>query len=305
MNIESVSHSYGRVRALDDVTFAIEPGITGLIGVNGAGKTTLLKLILGILPLQKGRILFDGSATHPISREMRARIGYVPEVPAIDTALSITENLQFFIGILKAEGYHTSDVDDTLRMVGLESVRSRRGSGLSRGMQQRLTIAQTLVTTRDFFVLDEPMAHLDPLGRIEVARLIQSRAKEGATIVISTHILSDLEICDRIAVLDRGQLLYAGPVKELRDRYAALHSQWTIETDHPQELAALLKSSLDGVVVENISDLSVSVTGVNAGMKSSLFRILSQSQNIDIRSFIDGLPRLEDLLLRILEEKKR
>ncbi|NWF94821.1 MAG: ABC transporter ATP-binding protein [Candidatus Thorarchaeota archaeon] len=304
ISVDALSFSYGRTRALDNVSFSIEPGVTGIVGVNGAGKTTLLKLILGLLQPQKGRVLLDGLPVHPMSSDVRSRIGFVPEVPPVDRELSVTEYTRFFKGLMDAYGFPTHDVIETLRVVGFASVEHRNTDRLSRGMMQRLSLAQALLAPRDLLVLDEPMAHLDPLGRIDFRRLMQTRAAEGATIVISTHILADLEACDSIMVLNHGRLLYSGPVMDLRRKYAVSEGCWTIETDQPEELAAQLKSSLGGVRVEHVSDSVLTVRGGNAEMKRTLFQILSQDHTIEIHRFIDGLPTLEDLLLRILEAKR-
>ncbi len=229
----------GRRRALDRLTLAIEPGGTfGLLGPNGAGKSTTLKLLLGLIFPTSGRVRLLNR--DPGDASARSRVGYLPEQPYFYDHLTAWEFLNYtatLFGLSRSE--RRTRAEELLERVGLVSVRDLPVRKYSKGMMQRLGIAQALINDPELIVLDEPMSGLDPLGRREVRDLILELRQTGKTVLFSTHILSDAEsVCDRVAILNRGRLQGCG------DLHSLLHG----------EIAAL-ELVLDSPSAETLYDL--------------------------------------------------
>jgi ABC-2 type transport system ATP-binding protein len=205
-----------RVHAVDDLTLSVNEGeIFGFVGPNGAGKTTTIKMLMGLIfPTSGKAFIFDA----PIPSEAsKARIGYLPEHPAWYEFLTGLEALRFFAklaGVSRSE--ETRRCEDLLALVGLADAADRQIRKYSKGMQQRLGIAQALVGDPAFVVLDEPMSGLDPVGRKEVRDLIVELKRRGKTVFFSTHILPDVEaLCDRVGVIIDGKLRDVGKLDAL------------------------------------------------------------------------------------------
>ncbi len=206
----------GRHRALDRVTFELARGeVFGLLGPNGAGKTTTLKLLTGLLRPTAGRItVFDRSPADP---EARRALGFLPEHPTFYDHLTGEELLRYFAGLCGVPAAdRTARVARLLDRVGLDAARRRPIRQYSKGMVQRLGLAQALVNDPALIILDEPMSGLDPIGRRDVRELILELRDAGRTILFSSHILSDAELlCTRVAILRRGHLVATGATAEL------------------------------------------------------------------------------------------
>jgi ABC-2 type transport system ATP-binding protein len=205
-----------RVHAVDGLTLTVNEGeIFGFVGPNGAGKTTTIKMLMGLIFPTSGKAwIFDA----PIpSQASKARIGYLPEHPAWYEFLTGLEAMRFFArlaGVPRAA--ETSRCEELLALVGLSAAADRQIRKYSKGMQQRLGIAQALVADPAFVVLDEPMSGLDPVGRKEVRDLILELKRRGKTVFFSTHILPDVEaLCDRVGVIIGGKLRDVGKLDAL------------------------------------------------------------------------------------------
>jgi ABC-2 type transport system ATP-binding protein len=244
-----------KVRALDDLSLSVESGqIFGFLGANGAGKTTTLKLLM--------RLIFPTAGTARIlSRDigdvsMHARIGYLPENPYFYDYLTAREFLSY-CGQLFGQDRHTRErrTEDLLARVNLEKKSwDRQLRKFSKGMLQRVGLAQALVNDPEIVFLDEPMSGLDPVGRREVRDLIASLRTQGKTVFMCSHILSDIEVlCDSVAILKSGRLALAGSLEELRTREAS-----TVEIIATGAGAEALKQSLGG---------GVTVTSTASGLR--------------------------------------
>ena len=210
--------SLGRTHALQGVSFEVRQGeIYGLLGPNGAGKTTTLKLILGLLRPDTGRVtIFGRPASEPASRR---RIGFLPENPYFYDYLTAREFLDFYGRLQGIPGSgRAASIAALLELVGLAGVAHRPLRKFSKGMVQRVGMAQALLGDPEFVILDEPMSGLDPIGRREFRDIILSLRKSGRTVFFSSHILQDAEmICDRVGILKEGRLIREGDLDSLLD----------------------------------------------------------------------------------------
>jgi len=212
LEVRGVSKTYASVQAVQDLSFEVCHGeIFGLLGPNGAGKTTTIKAILGLLRPDAGHVTLLGQPSSDV--RVRRRIGYMPEQAYFPDQLSARELLlehALLAGLrLAAARRRTAEV---LERVGLPAARAGdRLRTFSKGMLQRVGLAQALVSDPELVILDEPMSGLDPLGRHLIKSIISELRGQGRTVFFSSHILSDIEdLCDRIGIIHRGCLLYAG-----------------------------------------------------------------------------------------------
>jgi ABC-2 type transport system ATP-binding protein len=214
LDIEHVTKKYKDVVALDDISFTITDGITGILGENGAGKSTIIKILLGLLPPTSGsaRVLGENASS---SVATRARVGYMPEHDCLPSQVSAAEFLTHMAEVsgLPPDMARTRAAD-TLRHAGLFEERYRAIGGYSTGMKQRVKLCQALVHDPAFVFLDEPTAGLDPAGREEMLTLIRKTHREfGISVLFSSHLMADVErTCDRIIVLRAGHLVHSGEV---------------------------------------------------------------------------------------------
>ncbi len=205
-----------KAKAVDDIDFEIRPGeIVGLLGPNGSGKSTTVKMLLGLLYPSTGKLSVLGRS--PRAVETKRMIGYLPEESYLYKYLTAEETLDFFgslFNLSKAE--RRRRIDQLLDMVGLAHARKRRVGEFSKGMARRIGLAQAMINDPEFLILDEPTSGLDPLGSKEVKDLILTLKKRGKTVLMTSHLLSDVEdVCDRIFILYGGRIRAAGSIDEL------------------------------------------------------------------------------------------
>jgi len=205
-----------KARAVDNVSFEVRRGeVFGLLGPNGSGKSTTVKMLLGLLFATKGHIeVFGHSPQHVATK---SRIGYLPEESYLYRYLDSDETLDFFGNLFDLEpGDRKKRAEQLLDMVGLSKARRRQVGEFSKGMQRRIGLAQALINDPDLVILDEPTAGLDPLGCREVKDLILALARRGKTVILSSHLLSDVEdVCDRVVIYYGGKIQAMGTLKEL------------------------------------------------------------------------------------------
>jgi ABC-2 type transport system ATP-binding protein len=212
----AVSKRYANgVLGLDAVTLEVPTGgALALVGQNGAGKSTLMKLVLGLLLPTSGRVVVLG---HARVERAHGRLGYLPEGPAPEPGLAGRDWLRHLGRVAGLRDVHAR-VERALEEVDLVAAAGRRMSGYSRGMMQRVALAQALLGEPELLILDEPTAGLDPESRWRIREVVRARRAAGATVVMSSHDLAEVEtLCDTVAVIHRGRLLAAAPLAELRD----------------------------------------------------------------------------------------
>jgi ABC-2 type transport system ATP-binding protein len=214
VQVTGLTHDYGEVVALKNLDIQIPAGITGLVGANGAGKTTLLRILLGLIHPTEGNasVLGHDSESEPL--EVRSRVGYMPEGECIPDDLTAAEFVAYtaqLAGLPKSESKRRAS--ETLFLVGLAEERFRFLGDFSTGMKQRVKLAQALVHDPDLILLDEPASGLDPKGRDQMLALIRRLGELGLNIVMSSHVLTDIEqTCEWVVMLDGGKLLKSGPL---------------------------------------------------------------------------------------------
>src|SRR4051794_16007646 len=202
--------------AVRELNLAVFPGeVFGFLGPNGAGKTSTMNVLLGFVPPTKGdAFLFGVSVRQPIARQ---RIGYLPELTYYYKFLTAEELLRFYAKIFRISKTQIEGrIDEVLKLVELHEARKRPIRTYSKGMQQRVGLAQALINNPDLLILDEPTSGLDPIGRMKVRQIIQRLKNEGKTVFFSSHELGEVEtVCDRVAILSHGELKTEGRVTDL------------------------------------------------------------------------------------------
>ncbi len=218
---EGLRKRYGRVQALDGIFLRVAPGeILGLIGPNGAGKTTTLRILAGLLAPDEGSVMIDGIDLLRSGREARHFIGYMPEDFGLYNDLRVWEYLDFYADCFGIPGKERPGlIGDLLELVDLTHKRDDFVDGLSRGMRQRLCLAHALIHDPAVLILDEPASGLDPRARVELREILRTLAGQGKSIVISSHILSELaEVCTTLAILHHGRLSATGSLFEIAEQ---------------------------------------------------------------------------------------
>lgn len=238
LTLSHVAKNFGEKQVLRDVSFAVpEHTVFGFVGQNGAGKTTAMKMILGLLAVSGGEILVDGMPVRYGNTPTNRLVGYLPDVPEFYSYMTPAEYLRFcgeISGMPSKEIKNRSE--ELLRLVGLDKEKHRI-KGFSRGMKQRLGVAQALFGRPKLLICDEPTSALDPAGRKELLDILTA-AKEETTVLFSTHILSDVEhICDEMAFLHEGKIVLKGSLDEVRKIRKA--SAVTIEMERPEDAGIL------------------------------------------------------------------
>jgi ABC-2 type transport system ATP-binding protein len=218
ISVSNLSHSFSNHQALSQVSFCVLPKtLHGFVGPNGAGKTTTLKVICTLLKPTWGEVSVFGHSVRADAVAVRKRIGFMPDHFSMYQQMTVFEYLDFFAaayGLPVAQ--RDTVIHDVLTLTDMDGRRNDLISGLSRGMQQRVSLARVLVHDPDLLLLDEPASGLDPRARIELMEILRELRRMGKTIFISSHILSELaELCDSVTIIDRGQVKFSGPMDVL------------------------------------------------------------------------------------------
>src|SRR6058998_2095464 len=240
-----LTRMYGDLLALAGLDLTVSKGdLFGFIGSNGAGKTTTLRILSTFLAPSAGTAQILG---HDVVREadaVRHVIGYMPDFFGVYKDMEVTEYLDFFGACYKIPtAQREKTVNDVLELVGLSEKKGALIGALSRGMQQRLGLARVLIHDPQLLLLDEPASGLDPRARIEMMAILQELQRLGKTIIISSHILSELQtLCNRVAIIEKGRLIYSGPVQGVRDQMSQGRVIWVRVSSDQTHAIELLKA---------------------------------------------------------------
>ena len=303
IELKGLCRSFGTTRAVDDVSFEVPRGsVFGYIGPNGAGKTTSMRILATLELPTAGEAFVEGLSAVNDPDRVRARLGFMPDSFGTYADTNCAEYLDFFArshGLVGRE--RTRRLRWVMDFTGLRSLAYKPIRGLSKGMRQRLCLGRAMIHDPAVLVLDEPAAGLDPRARIELRRIIRSLAAENKTILVSSHILTELaEMCDRVGILEQGRLLATGTFDEIRQTLKQSRDI-VVRIAGPTETAMNLLASLDAV-----QDLRLDEGMIHFGIKGDdqeqimVLRALSDAR-IDVLDYSSRDDSLEDVFLQITQ----
>lgn len=294
IEVNDVTRRYGETVAVDHLSFAVKPGIvTGFLGPNGAGKTTTMRMILGLDNPTSGQVTVNGRSYRDIPAPMR-EVGALLDAKAANGGHTAEQHLRW---IARAGGIPASRIADVLELVGLSEVAGRRVGGFSLGMYQRLGIAVALLGDPETLIFDEPVNGLDPEGIRWIRSLLQRLAGEGRTILLSSHLMSEMEeTADHIIVIGRGKLIADTSLAEFTARSTGSHIR--VVSPQATDLAALLQRSGANVAQ---SDGALIVTGIEA----SLIGQLAATNQIEVHELATRRASLEAAFMELTESSQQ
>lgn len=248
-----------KLRAVDGVSLRVRRGeVFGLLGPNGSGKSTTLKIILGLQSPTAGTCRIFGKSSADVAA--RSRVGFLPEAPYFYGYLSGRELVRFYARMSGVPAEKTEErVEDALSLTGMTAAADRRVKTYSKGMLQRIGVAQAVVHDPDLVILDEPTAGIDPVGSAEIGDAVRAMKARGKTVILCSHLLGQIEeLCDRVAILDRGKLVVAGTLDEVLTQRAKQLAVIGAGTPLTPELAAELRERF-GLNIESVSHPRISL----------------------------------------------
>lgn len=300
LQITDLKKRFGSIEALKGINLNVKKHeVYGFIGKNGAGKTTTIELILDFINRDAGEIVFDGKPVLKGDFLYKDKIGYVPDAPVFPRYLNAREFLSTSFDFSFNETLDKDEeIEKVLRFVGLANNKQKIG-GFSRGMKQRLSIAQALIHKPEFLIMDEPTSALDPIGRMEILKLIRALSKT-MTIFYSTHILEDAEkVCDRIGLIDHGTLLLEGRTEDLfSHKDTTVHTLLTDATAH--KTLEVLKS-IDSLKSVTIKDGMLRIE-LGKAKPFTLFETLHK-KGIEVRAFKEERKTLEEIFIEVTDNE--
>lgn len=304
--LDRVTVTYGKNRALRDVTASFPKGAVGLLGPNGAGKSTMLKSLLGFIPPESGRLEVLGLDVAHRPLDVRATIGYMPEndghIPGMNAVTFVAYAGQL-AGLPKADAMQRAH--EVLFYVGLGEARYRNVETYSTGMKQRIKLAQALVHDPDLLFLDEPTNGMDPKGRDEMLELVRDIAhNKGINLILSSHLLPDVEyVCDYVVVLDKGAVATSGPIEALKGPAGRVY-EVRVKGDVAPFVAALQAAGLECHETEE-DIMRVFIAGERGEPGSDQRRIcdIAMRTGAQVRHLRASVPTLEDVFARAIGEQ--
>lgn len=300
LSITNLKKTYGNIEALKGINLNVgRHEVYGFIGKNGAGKTTTIELILDFIKRDDGEIIFDGKPIENGDFVYKNKIGYVPDAPVFPKYLTAKEFLNTSIELSNTTSLDKEkQVTQVLKFVGLMDNTQKIG-GFSRGMKQRLSIAQALIHKPEFLIMDEPTSALDPIGRMEILKLIKALSK-SMTIFYSTHILEDAEkVCDKIGLIDKGRVLLEKSKEALFEhRETTLHTLVTNKSTEATVKVLNTIKTLDNITVKN-DEIRIELGDT---LPFTLFEKLHEA-NIEVRTFKEERKTLEELFIEVTDDE--
>ncbi len=301
LRIEGLKKTYGNYHALDGLDMEVKAGsLYGFVGPNGAGKTTTIKIMTGLICPDCGTVEIDGVNALKEPAKTKDRIGYVPDYFGMYDNLKVYEYMEFFASCYGMEGLRARKRNRALlEQVGLGSKEDFYVDGLSRGMKQRLCLARALIHDPALLIMDEPTAGLDPRTRLEFREMVRDLKEDGKTILISSHLLSDLsELCTDIGIIDQGRMILHGSIEEITNRINT--SKPVIITVH-DGMKLAMRMLKEHPQVQTITvreqDIMVGFTG-DAADESRLLAGLVEA-GVAVRGFMREPGNLEAVFMQI------
>ncbi len=265
IRVRHLWHRFGRFDVLRDVSFEVQHGeIFGFIGPNGAGKTTAIRILATLLEPSAGRVEVDGHDVTLDPEKVRKIIGYMPDHAGVYERVTVREYLEFFADAYRVPtaGTTYAVVDAVMELTDLTKLGAKLVATMSKGMKQRLQLARTLLHDPKVLIMDEPASDLDPRARIEIRDLLLELRNMGKTIFLSSHILTELaDICTSVAILERGQLIVAGPLDDIARKLAAQGGV------RPGDAPTPLATAVDQPLLANVAPVAAPVPAKGAKLK--------------------------------------
>lgn len=306
LRIRNLRKLYGNYHALDGLDMDIEDGaLYGFVGPNGAGKTTTIKIISGLLLPDGGSVELDGMDALAQPYRLKEKIGYVPDYFGVYDNLKVSEYMEFFASCYGIEGLKARKRSQTLlEQVGLGDKLDFFVDGLSRGMKQRLSLARALLHEPALLVMDEPAAGLDPRTRLEFRETVREMNQQGMTILLSSHLLTDLtELCTDVGIIDGGKMLLTGSVEEIIEK---IHTSKPVIISICGKLQAALGLLKEHPLVRSISvkeqEILVQFAG-NGKQESQLLTELIQA-GVQVRGFMREPGSLEAVFMQLTRHEE-
>lgn len=293
IELKGVTKVYGNRVGIHNITLTVNRGeIVGLLGTNGAGKTTTMRIIAGYMPPTSGEVRVAGFDVLKEPREVKRRVGYLPEIPPVYPDMTVRTFLEFVAKMKSVpRARQRTVVSETIERVGLSEVADRLIGNLSRGYRQRVGIAQAILAEPDVLILDEPMTGLDPKQIVEIRQLIQNLAR-NRTVLFSSHILLEVTVlCDRVAIINRGRLVAQGTPAEL-SRLLRGRRRLHLEVDGVQDKVVAALKAVPGVAGVEVR-----------GGRGSIHNYVVESGDEDVRRAVfRALAAIDAPLLRMEQE---
>lgn len=301
IEIKRLTKYYGDLAALSELDLVINPGdIFGFIGPNGAGKTTTMRILATLLEPSSGQAFIDGLDVTKKGKKVRRMVGYMPDFMGVYDDLKVFEYLEFFAAAFGIERKKRQTiVQGVLELTDLQSKQKFTVDSLSRGMQQRLGLARVLIHDPKVLILDEPASGLDPRARIEIRELLRELKRMGKTIMISSHILSELEeICDHIGIIEHGRLVFSGTMEAIRHRMG-IQSKVRVQVTDDQDKAVELLTALPEVKEVKANGRFIAVTFQDGEITDGIIARTLVHGGIDIISLEPEQVKLDDAFLKL------
>ena len=292
---------YGSITALDKLDLTVNKGdLFGFIGSNGAGKTTTLRILATFLAPSAGSAQILGRDIVREADSVRHVIGYMPDFFGVYKDMEVTEYLDFFGACYKIPTVQREKtVNDVLELVGLTEKKGALIGALSRGMQQRLGLARGLIHDPQLLLLDEPASGLDPRARIEMMAILQELQRLGKTIIISSHILSELQtLCNRVAIIEKGRLIYSGPVQGVRDQVSQGQVVWVRVSGEQTQAIDLLKARKE-IAEAGLADGKIKVTLAGPDIEHSIVADILVHGGAKLIELREDEVGLEEVFMRV------
>lgn len=306
LKIRGLHKIYGKYHALGGLDMTVEDGaLYGFVGPNGAGKTTAIKIMTGLLRADEGTVHINGVDALENTNGMKAMIGYVPDFFGVYDNLMVWEYMEFFASCYHLDGLMARKrYTALLEQVGLEDKLEYYVDGLSRGMKQRLCLARALIHDPDLLILDEPTSGLDPRTRFEFKEILEELREAGKTILISSHVLSELsELCTDIGIIDQGRMVLEGEIEEILSRVNTSNPLIISVYSNRETALSILRSH---PLVQTISvrdrDISVRFSG-NAQEEAILLRQLTEG-GVLVNGFTREKGSLESVFMQLTEHEE-